>query len=118
MGLIQNDHMIIKQIRVIYTLSDKHSVSNVPDLSLFFRVIVKSDGIADFVSKIDSSFFAHSVSHTNSSHTTRLSANNFYLLNLWDYSLLIFFNIPLILPNNVSQILRICHILRELRGFS
>lgn len=50
MGLIQNYHMVIKQIWVIYALSDKHTISNISDLSLFFRVIVKSDSIAYLVS--------------------------------------------------------------------
>lgn len=115
MGLIQNYHMIIKQIRVIYALPDKNTISNVSDLSLFFSVVVKSDSVAYLVSKIYSSFFAYSVSHANSSHTTGLSTNHFNLRNLWDNPLLIFLDIPLILTNNCSQIFRISHILRELR---
>lgn len=118
MGLIQNNHMIIKQIRIVYALPDKHTISYVSDLSLFFGVIVKSNCIPYLVAKIYSSFFAHSISHAHCCHTTRLSANNFNLGNLRDHPLLILFNIPLILNNTCPEILRICHILRELRGFT
>lgn len=97
MGFVQNNNVVIEQIGIIYALSYEHPICNISDLSRFFSFVIKSDSVSDLLPQCGSSFDTDSAGHTHGSHTTRLSADYFYLgywLNgpfyIFFYKLLIF----------------------------
>lgn len=110
--------MIIKQIRIIYALSYKNTISYISNLCTSFSFIIESNCITYLLTNRDYSLLAHTICHTYSSHTSRLSTNYFNLTNRLNSSFSILLYQMLILQNTFFKCLGIYHILWKLSRFS
>ena len=115
MGFIQNNHMILKQVRIVDTLANKNTICNVPQGSLFTGFIVKPDCVSDLPSNLAWSFIRDSGCHTYSSHSAGLSDDYIDFLYWFESSIRIFFNIILIFNNGLTDKFGVHHVLRQLR---
>ena len=99
MSLIEDDDLILEEIGICDALTNKDSVSDVPESGLMRSFIIESDGVSDFFCQFCTPLAADSIGHANCGHSSGLGNDDIDLIDSWLFAIVIFFNIGLIVDD-------------------
>ena len=118
MSLIQNNNLVLEQIRVVDALTNKNTVRNVPQRSLLTCIIIKSYRVSYFLTRLARPFVWDSIGHTDCSHSARLSDDDVDSFDGLYRPLSVFLNLILVLDDGFANDFWVHHVLRQLGGFT
>lgn len=118
MCLIQYHYLILKQIRIIYTLTYKYPISNISKSCFSICIIIKSYCIPHLFPHFTFPFCWYSIRHAHCGHSPRLCNYNIDVFNGRLFPCSIFLNLILAINDRLLNQFRVHHILRKLSRFS